>query len=279
MDREVLVYVDLDGRTQRVVTERDTAEDLRLLLAPGSSLGGARPKASVVDTRGRLSIAKFPSPTDEWSTVLWEGVALSLARASGIQVPEWSIETVARKPVLLLARFDRRDGGRIPFLSAMSMLGAQDHQTGCYLEMVDALRRWGASPREDMRALYRRIAFSILTSNTDDHLRNHGFLLESSGGWNLSPAYDLNPVPTDVKTRVLSTEIDVGDATASIDLLTSVAGYFDLSGRESRRIIRDVGRAVARWRATAARLGIGRAQTDRMATAFEHSDLEAARRL
>ena len=264
---------------EHVVTEDDSAEDLRLLLAPGSSLGGAQPKASVLDPRGRLCIAKFPSPADEWSAVLWEAVALSLAVKAGIPVPPWTLETVAGKKALLLSRFDRHGRVRIPFLSAMSMLGAQDHETRCYLEMADALRRWGAATHEDLHALFRRIVFNVLISNTDDHLRNHGFLFQDPMGWRLAPAYDLNPVPVDVKPRVLCTEIDFGDATASLELALRVAEYFEVDRSESRQVIREVGKSVSRWRKEAERVGLSARETERMASAFEHPDRELAARI
>jgi len=264
---------------EHIITEDETGDDLRLLLAPGSSLGGARPKASVFDVHGRLSIAKFPSPSDEWPTVLWEALALSLARDAGIPVPAWQVETVADKPVLLLQRFDREGNRRVPFLSAMSMLGARDHETHSYLEIVDALRRWGAKPRDDMRALFRRIVFNVLISNTDDHLRNHGFLFATQAGWELAPAYDLNPTPADIKPRVLSTQIDLDDATASLDLAFSVAEYFELKSEDARQIAREVGRSVANWRVQAARIGIIPREIDRMSSAFEHADLAAATRI
>jgi serine/threonine-protein kinase HipA len=262
----------------RVSTEAETDEDLRLLLAPGSSLGGARPKASVLDARGRLCIAKFPSPTDEWPVVAWEAVALSLAAKAGIRVPQWRLESVGSTPVLLSARFDRTGDLRIPFLSAMSMLGARERETRCYLEMVDALRRWGAASREDARALFRRIVFNVLCTNTDDHLRNHGFLYQAPEGWRLAPVYDLNPTPADVKPRILSTEIDTGDATASLDLALSVAGYFELDHGQARQVAREVGRAAAGWRPAARSLGIGEREIARMESAFEHAELRAALR-
>ena len=161
---------------ERFVDENEGDEDLRILLAPGSSLGGARPKASIRDRDGQLAIAKFPHHTDEYRTVLWEAVALSLAGAAGLPVPEWRIENVAGRAVLILRRFDRQGALRVPFLSAMSMLGATDNETRSYLEFVDALRQYGAAPKNDMRRLWRQIVFNILVSNTDDHLRNHGFL-------------------------------------------------------------------------------------------------------
>lgn len=261
---------------EHVVGDTDSDEDLRLLLAPGSSLGGARPKASVRDRDGHLAIAKFPHKDDEINTVLWEAVALRLAAKAGIPVPEWRVEHVMDKPVLLLRRFDRIHGQRIPFLSAMSMLGASDNESRSYLEFVDALRRYGASPKLDMHELWRRIVFNVLISNTDDHLRNHAFLYTGPDGWRLAPAYDLNPVPTDIKPRILTTAIDLDDGSASLDLAMSVVGYFELDEGKARVIAAEVGKAVTTWREEAARLGLSQAEIDRMASAFEHEDLKAA---
>jgi serine/threonine-protein kinase HipA len=261
---------------EHVMEEKDTEEDLLLLFAPGSSLGGARPKASVKDKDGHLAIAKFPRKDDEINTVAWEAVALSLAQKAGITVPATRIETIAEKSVLLLRRFDRNDKGRIPFLSAMSMLGAKANETHSYLEIVDALRQHGAAPKADMEALWRRIVLNVLISNTDDHLRNHGFLYEGSDGWRLSPAYDLNPVPTDIKPRILTTAINEDDGTASLALAMSVAKYFELETNKAREISKEVGKAVSKWRNEAARQGIGKSEIDRMASAFEHEDLKEA---
>jgi serine/threonine-protein kinase HipA len=261
---------------EHVLSDTDTDEDLRMLLAPGSSLGGARPKASVQDRDGQLAIAKFPSKGDEVNTVLWEAVALTLAAKAGIVVPTWRLEAVVGKPVLLLRRFDRERGLRIPFLSAMSMLDANDNEPRSYLEFVDVLRQHGAAPKEDMHALWRRIVFSILISNTDDHLRNHGFLWAGPSGWRLSPAYDLNPVPTDIKPRVLSTTIDLDNGTASLKLALEVASYFELGEAEAHRIAGQTGQAVATWRKQAAKLGLTPTEIGRMASAFEHEDLRAA---
>lgn len=261
-----------------VADDSEDDEDLRLLLAPGSSLGGARPKASVRDRDGQLTIAKFPNRSDETNVVGWEAVALSLARKSGIDAPEWRLETVADRPVLLLRRFDREGSVRLPYLSAMSMLGARDNETRSYLEFVDALRQHGAAPKQDMASLWRRIVFSVLISNTDDHLRNHGFLWTGGAGWRLAPAYDLNPVPLDVKPRVLSTAITLDDPTASLDLAFEVGEYFGLKTAEARQIAREVGRSVRAWRKEASKLGLAAAEIDRMASAFEHDDLAAAER-
>jgi len=206
----------------------------------------------------------------------WEAVALTLAAKAGIPVPAWRLETVTGKPVLLLRRFDREQGTRIPFLPAMSMLGARDNEGRSYLEFVDILRQHGASPKEDMHALWRRIVFSILISNTDDHLRNHGFLWIGPAGWRLSPAYDLNPVPVDIKPRVLTTAIDLDDGTASLKLAFDVAGYFELAPNDARQIVAQVGKAVGSWRKVAAKLGLTQGEIGRMASAFEHEDLKAA---
>ena len=209
--------------------------------------------------------------------MVWEAVALALAQKAGITVPESRVATISRKPVLLLRRFDREGKRRIPFLSAMSMLGSKDNDTRSYLEIVDALRQHGAAPKADMEALWRRLVFNILISNTDDHLRNHGFLYAGQEGWRLSPAYDLNPVPTDIKPRILATAINEEDNTASLALAMEVAGYFDLEDSKAREIAKQVGKAVSKWRDEAARRGITKTEIERMSSAFEHDDLNAAR--
>jgi len=225
---------------------------------------------------GRLAIAKFPRKDDEVSVVLWEAVALDLAEKSGIEVTSGRVEKVGKKPVLILQRFDRKGAQRVPFLSAMSMLGAKDNQPRSYLEMVDVLRRYGAAPKRDMEALWRRIVFNIMISNTDDHLRNHGFLYEGPDGWRLSPAYDLNPVPVDIKPRILTTAINEDDGTASLALAMDVAKYFELGAAKAREIAKQVGSATSKWRAEAAHHGIAKGEIDRMASAFDHADLKEA---
>ncbi len=264
---------------ERVVDNAESHEDLRLLLAPGSSLGGARPKASVYDQDGHLAIAKFPHKDDEFNTVLWEAVVLRLAARAGISVSNWQIEQVMNQSVLLLRRFDRIQGQRIPFLSAMSMLEAGNRESSSYLEMVDALRRFGASPKQDMHELWRRVVFNVLISNTDDHLRNHAFLYAGLAGWRLSPAYDLNPVPMDIKPRVLTTVIDLDGGTASLDLAMSVAEYFELDQSAARVIAGQVAQAVATWRKAVAEFGLNATEIDHMASAFEHRDFRMARSL
>ena len=261
----------------RVTNDEEDDEDLRILIGPGSALGGARPKASVRDRDGHLALAKFPDRRDDYGIVLWEGVALSLALKAGVTVPRWRIEEVAGKPVALIRRFDRVDGQRIPFLSAMSMLGARDNEVRSYLEIADALRQHGAAAREDLVQLWRRVVFYVMISNTDDHLRNHGFLLHGgNSGWRLAPAYDLNPTPVDVRPRVLSTAIEIEDATASLDLALETAQYYGIKASDARMIAVEVAKAVSDWRAAAARLNIHSREIERMASAFVHHDLEKA---
>ena len=177
---------------------------------------------------------------------------------------------------MLLRRFDRRGNLRIPFLSAMSLLNATDNEPHSYMEIADALRQYGAKADEDCAQLWRRIVFSILISNTDDHLRNHGFLYEPAAGWRLSPAYDLNPVPVDIKPRVLTTAIDEADGTASLDLAFEVAPHFGVKPDRAKIIVNEVGTAVARWRETAAATGLAAKEIERMATAFEQEELQKA---
>ncbi len=264
---------------ENVESETHTDEELRLLLAPGSSLGGARPKAAVRDRDGKLAIAKFPQRNDELEIEFWVAVALTLAGRAGITISRWRVERVSAKPVLLVRRFDRNGERRIPFLSAMSMLGAHDHETRSYLEIADSLRQYGSQPNADLRELWRRIVFNVLVSNTDDHLRNHGFVYEGGAGWRLSPAYDLNPVPAELKPRILSTAITFDSTDASLELALSVAEEFGLKPTEARKIAREVGEAVSKWRQTAKKLGIAENAISKMESAFEHSDLKMAKLL
>ena len=248
--------------------------DLRIIFAPGSSLGGARPKASVIDQHGRLSIAKFPKETDEYSIETWEEVALRLAGHADIATPEHELIDVGGKTVMLSRRFDRIGATRIPFLSAMAMMGAKDGERGSYPEIVDALAQHGARGKADAHALYRRVVFNVLISNVDDHLRNHGFLWLGNSGWSLSPAYDLNPVPTDLKARVLTTNIGLDEATCSVDLLEAASEFFALPLPQARTVIKEVASVTATWRSVAKAVGARSAEINRMASAFEHDDLQ-----
>jgi serine/threonine-protein kinase HipA len=264
------------GAASRVTADRESDDDLRLLLAPGSSLGGARPKASVRDNDGRLLIAKFPSQADDWPIPRWEATAMDLAARAGVDIPDWHLEQVARRPVLMMQRFDRDPSGeRVPFISALTALNGNDGEQRSYLELVDILRRDGADPDRDAAQLWRRMVFNILISNTDDHLRNHGYL-RGVKGWRLSPAYDLNPMPTDVKPRIHALALNELDDEASLDTALSVTGSFGLSYDQAVKIAGEVGSAVRGWRKVAAIHGLTSAQIERMESAFQHEDLAKA---
>ena len=259
--------------TARILEDKETAEDLQLVLAPGTSLGGARPKASVLDSDGILSVAKFPSREDDWPVTRWEAATLMLARAAGVVVPDHRLQLVLRQPVLLLRRFDRRGAFRVPFMSALTALSARDNQPHSYLELFDVLRREGAEVEVDLRQLWRRLVFNVLVSSTDDHLRNHAFLREPRG-WRLAPAYDVNPMPADVRPRVHALALDEADGAASLESIVGSTGAFGLGDKEARSIAADVGRVVKGWRKAASRVGLTARQIERMESAFEHDDLK-----
>lgn len=272
----LLTLPKLLGATARIVADEETDEDLALVLAPGTSLGGARPKASVLAPDGRLLVAKFPRRDDDVPVTRWEAVCLELAASAGIRVPSHRLELVARQAVLLVERFDRVPA-RVATMSAMTALSADDGDARSYVDVASAIRREGARPKEDLLELFRRMVFNILVSNTDDHLRNHAFV-RAVNGWRLSPAYDLNPVPTDVRPRMHALALDAnGDHDAATATALSAASAFGLTTSEARGIVRKVATVTARWRVTAKRLGVTPRQIERMESAFEHDDLMAAR--
>lgn len=262
--------------TERILRDEETDEDIKLIFAPGSSLGGARPKASVIDQHGRLAIAKFPKETDDYSIEVWEAVAMQLAARAGVRTPSHELIRVADKPVLLSRRFDRDSETRIPFLSALSMMGLKDGERGSYPELVDVLTQYGAQAAVDTKELYGRMVFNVLISNVDDHLRNHGFLWANHGGWTLSPVYDLNPVPTEVRPRILHTNISLDEATCDLNLVLSVAEYFGLRPALAKEIIKRVATATSTWRDVAKDLNARATEIRRMESAFEHDDLRQA---
>src|SRR5450755_312244 len=270
------VLLDIAARA-----ERDTAdyEDLKRLLRAGSSLGGARPKAHVLDAAGRVAIAKFPSDSsDTWNVMAWEKVALDLARDAGVGVPDSQLIRIGDRNVLVIDRFDRRGTARIGYASAMTMLEASYGDQRSYLEIAEVIEERSTAVAADLHQLWRRIAFSVLISNTDDHLRNHGFLHERGDSWMLSPAFDLNPNPHP-GSKDLSTAIDYTDARASVDTLMSVAAYFRLDASDALEVLAKVTRAVARWRTVAKSHGLLPQDLDVMKLAFEHSESERARAL
>lgn len=261
--------------------ERDVAseEELEILLKGGSSLGGARPKAHVIDERGRIAIAKFPRPVaDDWDVTGWEAVTLSLAREAGISVPDSTLHDIGGRSVLVVDRFDREGERRIGYVSAMTMLEASDGDRRSYLDIVEVIEVESDRATRDLHELWRRIAFSILVSNTDDHLRNHGFLRETAAGWSLSPAFDLNPDPEPGR-KLLSTTIDGTSAEANLELLLGVAWFFRLSDEQARAVAREVSDATGHWRDAARQAGLGRDAIRTMEPAFEHESARLAREL
>jgi len=244
---------------------------LNILINPGSSLGGARPKASVFDEKNNLWIAKFPSKSDIKDIGGWEMVTNELARNAGLNVAESRIQKFSSKYYTFLTkRFDRSDTGeRIHFASAMTMLGYVDgnnFQDGVsYLEIVDFLTQYGAKVESDLRELWQRIVFSILVSNTDDHLRNHGFMLTEKG-WILSPAFDINPNEDGVG---LSLNISIDDNSLDLDLALEVAEYFRLTDEEAIRIIEVIRRSVKSWRSIANKYQLPRSEQELMYKVFD----------
>ncbi|HKG04847.1 MAG TPA: type II toxin-antitoxin system HipA family toxin [Pedobacter sp.] len=248
----------------------ENADDwIHTLIVPGSSLGGARPKANVIDLKGHLCIAKFPSKADTTDKAAWEYLAYKLALKAGVIMPECTLEKV-RGPyhTFLSRRFDRQGDQRIHFASAMTMTANSEDiirdATPSYLEIAEFIQTYGANIQADLQQLWRRIVFHMAISNTDDHLRNHGFLLEEKG-WILSPAYDLNP---SVDKYGLALNVDMHNNALDFDLAKSVGPYFQLKEVEMDQIIQEVADAVKDWRSVASKLGISRAEQETMAPAF-----------
>lgn len=247
---------------------------LNQLLQPGSSLGGARPKATVRDVDGSLWIAKFPSKHDEWNTGAWEKTVHDLAERCGLHVPPSRLETFTRgRSTFLAKRFDREGERRIHFASAMTLLGKTDGASSAdgsaYYEMAEYLRAFGSDPKRDLPELWKRVVFNMAVSNTDDHLRNHGFLLERKG-WRLSPAYDVNPVPYGDE---LSLNVAPDDNAIDIDLAIETCDYYGLNRSEAESLADRICCVVREsWEAVAARCGIGRSEIEQMRPAFLASE-------
>jgi serine/threonine-protein kinase HipA len=257
--------------------EKNNAEEnpnysrwLKMLISPGGSLGGARPKASVIDEHKHLWIAKFPSGNDEHDIGAWEMVVTSLAKLAKIVVAEAKIEKFSKQHHTFISkRFDRTTTGeRIHFSSAMTLLqhtDGDDATTGAsYLELVEFIIRQGTHVTEDLEQLWRRIVFFICVSNVDDHLRNHGFLLQQNG-WRLSPAFDMNPVTSG---EGLKLNISESDNAQDLNLAREIAEYFRINPDRANEIISEVIDAVKNWRQVASAMGLSKSEQDRMARAF-----------
>ena len=243
---------------------------LKQLLAPGSSLGGARPKASVLAPDGSLWIAKFPSKNDDFDMGAWEMVAHDLAKMCGLNAPEAQIKKFSSLgSTYLVKRFDREGKNRIHFASAMTMLGKSDgagfEDGSSYLDIASFIKSNGAKPRNDLAELWKRIVFSMAISNTDDHLRNHGFLLNIEG-WVLSPLYDVNP---DIYGEYLSLNIDVSSSAIDFDLIISASKYYGIDAKHATEAVKEITEIVKKnWQRLANKYGISKNEIDRMHPAF-----------
>lgn len=259
--------------SRAVETDTATIADLEYLRGRGTSLGGLRPKCTVLDQDGSLSIGKFPSVQDVYAVTKGEVLALHIAKAAGVHAAFARIVESDSIPIALIKRFDRDSSGRrIPYVSAATLLGIEDtHEVHTYTEIVDALRVYSADFGADAEELWRRIALSILITNVDDHLRNHGFLHVEKDLWRLSPAFDINPFP--YKHRTLKTWIHEGASdAASIQALVEHASYFNIDLKRAREILSQVEAAVNSWRQIGKKLGMTTQELNAFETAFEHEE-------
>jgi len=265
--------------TNAIHGDTETAQDLRFLLGAGSPLGGARPKAAVSLDDGRLAIAKFPKPDDTRDIAAGEILALTLAEQAGIQVAEHQLVSVDGQGVAVITRFDRAGKIRVPFISAATLLGLPQGEPGAYTMLADGIRQFGNDVAGDLHEVWRRLVFSLLASNFDDHLRNHGFLMHEPGRWSLSPAYDLNPVPEVDRARVTKTAITESQEEPSIQGAMAASSRFGIKAAESKKILREVVNAVSGWQKTGRKLRQKSATLEAYASAFEHPLLAEARQL
>ena len=262
-----LEQISLRLENDEASNDPDYVRWLNLLVAPGSSLGGARPKASVVDEEGHLWIAKFPSGQDTFDVGAWEMLTHRLAIKAGVDMSEAKAQVFSTKHhTFLTKRFDRTSfGKRKHFASAMTLLGYSDGEEGAsYLELVEFISRQGANVQADLAQLYRRIAFSMAVSNVDDHLRNHGFLW-SKDGWILSPAYDINPVETGTGLHINISDVD---NSLEWDLLRETSPFYRLEPEVAENILLEVKRAVQSWEKEAKTFSISTLERDLKSNAF-----------
>lgn len=273
-----LIELDLLLSSSRAVElNTETEADLAYLRGRGTSLQGVRPKCTVVDDDGGLAIGKFPSVKDERAITKAEVLALALAADAGIRAAQGRLVSSDGVPVALIRRFDRVDGERLMYLSAATLMGATaggpaEHT---YAEMVDTIRIYDAAPQDDIEELWRRIAFSILITNVDDHLHNHGFLHVERETWRLAPAFDVNPFPD--KLRELKTWVsEETGAAATVEALMSAVPYFGLKLDRARQVLGEVEAAVAGWRSRGADLGMTAVEIEEFVDAFEHDERLAA---
>lgn len=269
-----LEYASLQIENDDAVDNPEFAKWLNMLIAPGSSLGGARPKANIIGEDGALWIAKFPSRNDTRDVGAWEAVTASLARQCGIEMSECRAQKFgSNQHTFLTKRFDRSiDGKRIYFASAMTLLGYTDGASGSegvsYLELAEWISANCYDVVRDLKELWRRIVFNIAVSSCDDHLRNHGFLL-TPNGWRLSPAYDINP---DEHGLGLKLNITEGDNSLNFDLAIEVVKYYGITKQQGEEIIKQICNIVSHWREEATKYGISRNEQEQMISAFKTAD-------
>ncbi len=263
-----LEYAVTQVEDDRGIDDPDFLKWLYMLISPGSSLGGARPKASVVDTDQSLWIAKFPSKYDDYDIGGWEYVSYKLALAAGIEMSECRIQRFNNPHhTFLTKRFDRLGEHRLHFSSAMTQLGYYDGDyEASYLELAEFITHYGSRSKADLEQLWRRIVFNIAVSNTDDHLRNHGFILEQTG-WRLSPAYDINPV---TPAYGLHLNINEDNNQLHFELAMEIIDYFRIKSIQAAAIKKEVCQAVSQWSDEAKLVGISRAEQGRMEQAFRY---------
>ena len=268
------------GRTIASLEQQEpmTAKALQRLRQVGSALGGARPKCSVLDG-DQLFIAKFTSRLDTQSVELVEVLTLQLAELCGLRAPAVRLDQSDGLAVALIQRFDRSANGRIPYISAQTMLDRDDANGGTYTELAEAIRAHSDAPGRDLPELFKRIAFTILVSNTDDHLKNHGFLYAGNNQWRLSPRFDVHPSPD--RHRDLKTAIsEISGTTASIATLLEHAPFFDVPTAEAAAILKSMATTIRQsWRGMGQKLGMARQDFDVYVSAFEHEDTDVAQKL
>ncbi len=270
----------LVASSQAVEQDEETMADLDYLRGRGTSLGGLRPKCSIVSPDGHLAIGKFPSVSDQRAVTKGEVLALRIAKYAGLRAAEASLVESEGQPVAVIRRFDREEGLRIPYVSAATLLGVspRDPEPHTYTEIVDALRTHGENVNDELEELWRRIAFSVLITNLDDHLLNHGFLHQGEGRWRLAPAFDVNPFPD--RVREFKTWISESSGpVAALDPLMEVAPYFGIKPGRAQEIVVEVEHAVSDWRARGREIGMSEVELDQFADAFEHDERDAAHRI
>lgn len=252
-----------------------TEDELELLINPPEELSMFRPKATIIDNEGNLLLAKFSQKADQLNYMLWEAVALTLAKNAKINVPKFFVQQICGNNVLFVTRFDRHGMKRLHYISGITMLNSRDDVQHCYLDLAQAIKQNCHDPSVDLHALWRRIVFNILISNFDDHLRNHGFIFKN--GWSLAPLFDATPVPMHHTIRSLYTKIDRTHKDASLDVALSIADQFALDQQQAKSVIAEIAQASQEWRTIAKQFNIDDAEIEMMAQAFEHAELEKAK--